>query len=126
MGFGIYYIFHDLCTERGYRTALGLYLVVTEIAFSLTSLMEAILIMTAVIKLRNYLKCIYPDIEFRNSQFYLHVAVLIVTCFFSFYCFFFVLGGVNASDGLLFFSYFGFYFQDFLLNLFAAYLINSF
>ena len=84
------------------------------------------MIIIAIFKLRSFLKTIYPYIELRNSQFYLHVAVLIVSCFFTFFCQYFVLSGVNLSPPVLFISYSGYYFTDFLLNLFVAYLINSF
>lgn len=84
------------------------------------------MIIIAVFKLRSFLKAIYPDIELRNSQFYLHVVVLIVSCLFTFFCQYFVLSGVNLSPPVLFISYSGFYLTDFLLNLFVAYLINSF
>ena len=92
----------------------------TTLAYAITLLLEAFMILTAVYRLKKSLQANYKDLEFRNIQFSIHALTLLTSLVFQVLI---LVALIFADQGFLLIVM---ALSDLILNSFNAYLINSF
>ena len=98
------------------------YLNYTNYTFYCTLFIEATIILTCVLKLKYQLAKKHPLLKFRNSQFYLHAIILMFQSTYMIFALVAEISYEKLSNKLEDFSIV----PELILDLFVAYLINSF